>query len=114
MSKSIVHIGELDRIITLQTYSVAQSASGHETVTYSNLATNVWAAVEYPFSGSDEQQMANRKTAIARTIFTIRNEWESQIDEKCRIVFNSTNYDITAIAISPDKQFMQLETEKRD
>lgn len=112
MLKPVIEIGQMDWRITLQTLSTANSASGHETVTYSTLA-EVWAKVEYKITSTDETAIANKKTAVNRTVFTIRNEYQAQLNEKCRVVYNSTNYDIVSISLSPDKFFMILETEKR-
>lgn len=110
LNKPAVQIGELTERITLQSFSTSQSGSGHETVTYSDLAT-VWAKAEVKLSSSDEMQLANKKTAITQTLFTIRNEYA--ITEKMRVLYKGVAHDITAVNPLPDRQYMILETEKR-
>lgn len=109
-NKPGVQIGELSERITLQSFTTSQSSSGHETVTFADLAT-VWAKAEVKMSSSDEAQLANKKTAVAQTLFTIRNEYA--VTEKMRVLWNSVAYDITAVNPLQDRQFMILETEKR-
>lgn len=109
-NKPDVQISELSERITLQSFTTSQSSSGHETVTFADLAT-VWAKAEIKLSNTDEMKLAERKTAVTQVLFTIRNEY--MITEKMRVLWNSVAYDITAVNPLPDRQFMILETEKR-
>ena len=103
-------IGNLDKRITLQSYTTATDAYGQKVETYSTLAT-VWAWVRYG-SGS-ERIMANRETAVADCIFVIR--FRSTVTEKTRILYGSDYYDIIHIAHSTDgrRRYMELTAVKR-
>lgn len=85
--------GELDRRITIQTYSVSQSTSGEETKTFSTLAT-VWAKVE--MTKGSEGFEADQLTAQAMTKFTIR--YRTDVTEIMKILYGTVYYDIISIA----------------
>lgn len=104
-------VGKLRERIAIQTATTAANAYGEQVETWATLAT-VWAQVEYRLLVSDEEQRAGRLSDLRTVHYTIRSR--SDFNEKARIVYDSKTYDITAISITPDKQFMTLETQSRE
>lgn len=106
-------VGVLRERIVLESVSEARSSTGHPVQTWSTLAT-VWAKLEYVPVFSDERNMTDRKTAEQTVVFTIRYRTDITINEKVRILYNSQYYDITAVAVMPDKFYMTLTAQKRN
>lgn len=91
-------IGNLRHRATIQQYSTARDSYGQELVTFSNLAT-VWAAYDYRINASDENQIAEKKTAIATVNWTIR--YRDDVEPKMRLTDEAGNiYDI--LSVNPD------------
>lgn len=102
--------GQLDRRITLQSRTTAANAYGEPIETWSTLAT-VWAAVEYPITGSDEQTQQGLNIASTRANFTIRHR--SDIGFVNRIQYNSDTWDIERISEDGRKSFLVITAERR-
>ena len=86
-----VAIGQLDRRITLQSRTTAGKAYGEPIETWTDLAT-VWAAVDYPLTGSGEAYQDHINLAQTRVEFIIRKRTDVGFVE--RIVYDSETYDI--------------------
>lgn len=100
-------IGKLRHRVTIQQYTTAQDTFGQEEVTFSTLAT-VWAAYEYKASGSDERQIADRKTAVSTVMWTLRHR--SDVEPKMRIIDEAGNvYDILSVMYDHYKEYMIAE-----
>jgi SPP1 family predicted phage head-tail adaptor len=100
-------IGDLDRRITLQSYTETANAFGEKVPTWSTLAT-VWAGVMFKDGG--ERLITQKETVTADVIFTIR--YRSTVSEKTRIVWDSVNYDILHIAEVDRKRYLELAAQK--
>lgn len=103
-------VGVMREQITIQTVTESRSASGHVTESWATYST-VWCSVKHSLTYSDEEEKADRKTAVGTIQFTTR--YDSGITEKHRISYNSVVYDIMAISVSPDLFYMTLEAQKR-
>lgn len=102
--------GKMDRRITLQTRTVAANAYNEPIETWTTLAT-VWAALEYPITGSDEETADKLNISRQRVIFTIRYRDDTGYVE--RVLYNDEVYDIERIAEIGRNQYLKLTTEKR-
>lgn len=106
----IKDIGELKQRITIEKSTASQDLSGEPVDSWSTVAT-VWAKVDMETkTGTDEKQLADKKTNIRPTIFTIR--LRDDIDEAMRIVYRSETYQILNIAEVQDRTFQVIETER--
>lgn len=96
--------GQLDRRITLQTFSETTDAFGQELKSYSTLAT-VWAkVVERIGKESEEGDMI---AATKKVEFMIR--YRSDVNEEMRISYNSNIYKIKAIqSADARKAFLKI------
>lgn len=103
-------IGALRERITIEQVTETQSSSGHPSQSWATLAT-VWAKVEYKITGTDEDVIAGKKTAVNTTIFTIRKE--NAINEKMRISYDGSYYDIEAITVTADQFYHEIQAQKR-
>lgn len=100
-------IGNLRHRATIQQYSTARDSYGQELVTYSSLAT-VWAAYDYRITRSDEQQLAEKKTAVATVNWMIR--YRDDVEPKMRLTDEAGNiYDILSVNPDPMKTRLVLE-----
>lgn len=102
--------GKLDRRITLQSRTVAANAHNEPIETWSTLAT-VWAAIEYPITGSDEMTQQGLNVATTRANFTIRHR--SDVGFVNRIQYNSEAWDIERIAEDGRKSYLIITAERR-
>ena len=92
----MVGAGDLDRKITVQSYTESADADGYGSLTrtWSNLCERR-AKVEMETGGSDEDYAAERKTDRQRVMFTIRHDSTTKtIRPKMRVVYDSRYYDI--------------------
>lgn len=105
-----INPGQLDRRITLQTRTTAADAFNAPVETWSNLAT-VWAKIEYPSTGNDEETKSGLNIARRRVEFTIRHRTDIGFVE--RVTYNSGTYDIERIAELGRNDFLKLTTEER-
>lgn len=105
-----INPGQLDRRVTLQTRTTAANAYNEPVETWSDLMT-VWAKVEYPISGSDEETEKGLNIARRRVYFTIRHRTDIGFIE--RVTYDSGTYDIERIAELGRNDFLKLTTEER-
>jgi|TARA_R100000084_G_scaffold107957_1_gene69358 SPP1 family predicted phage head-tail adaptor len=113
-----MQIGELDRRITIQSYSASQDAYGEAIKTWSNLIS-LWANVN--FKGGSTKDIAERVTATSKVIFTIRNYGSTvdTINESMRVKYKdrgvAKHYYINVInEIDGRDGFLELETEQKE
>lgn len=102
--------GQLDRRITIESYTATRDVLGGEVQTWAT-HTTVWAGVMYKELQSDESQMAGSQVASRKVNFRIR--YLSTVTEKMRVNFESEYYDILSITHEGRKRFTVLETERR-
>jgi len=102
--------GKLDSRIALQQRTVAPNAYNEPIETWTTLAT-VWASIEYPITGSDEETADKLNIARRRAIFTIR--YLDSVDFISRILYGTEVYDIERIAEVGRKQYLKLTAETR-
>ena len=96
--------GQLDRRITLQTFSEATDSFGQEVKTYSTL-TSVWANVKEKVGSEGED--GDMLAATKKVEFIIR--YRTDVNEQMRISYNSNIYKITAIqSADARKAFLKL------
>lgn len=103
-------IGKLRERLLIETVSETVNAYGERVETWATLAT-VWCGVEYRLLTSDEREETAKKTAIGEVVFTIRSR--DDFDEKSRLTYRSTVYDIQAIEEATDRMYMKLAAKKR-
>lgn len=89
--------GRLDRRITIQRATVTVDSYGSPVEAWEDVTT-CWASVSYPLTGSGEVQYDAIHLATTSVIFTIR--YRDGLLHTDRIVYNSSNYDITRIGES--------------
>jgi len=102
-----MEIGQMDRRIVLQDYTLTRTDYGESTPTYTTTAT-VWAAVR--FGSGNERMVADKNTAVGDVIFTIR--FRSGITEKTRISWDGNYWDIQHIAYLGRRQYVDLIAKK--
>lgn len=102
--------GKLDRRITIQRRTTAADKYNAPVETWTTLAT-VWAMVEYPITGSDEQTQQGLNVAATRANFTIR--YRSGIGFTDRIQYNSETWDIERIAEDGRQSYLIITAERR-
>ncbi len=96
--------GQLDRRITLQTFSETTDAFGQEVKSYSTLAT-VWAKVVEKIGKESEE--GDMIAATKKVEFMIR--YRSDVNEEMRISYNSNIYKIKAIqSADARKAFLKI------
>jgi SPP1 family predicted phage head-tail adaptor len=103
-------IGDLDRRVSLYTFTSSPDDFGQRVETPTLLAT-VWASVQA--SGGREQKEANKETATNELQFIIR--FRTDINEKTRIVYSGNNYDIIEIqeALPDRKRYLTIKAERK-
>ena len=107
---SRVKIGMLDERVTLRSYVATLNDYGEQTLAWSDLAT-VWARVEYPATGSNENVAAAQPTAFQTLFFTVR--YRSDVEAKMRLTYGSDELDIIAVEVIGRKQHLKIEAQKR-
>lgn len=95
--------GELDRRITIQSYTTTTDAFGQKTKSFGTLAS-VWAKVVEKVG--DEGENGDMISATKRVDFFIR--FRSDINEQMRITYNSKTYKIHAIQSADARQAYQM------
>ena len=113
-----MQIGELDRRITIETFSTDPDGYGEAIKTWSVLI-NVWANINW--KGGNTKDIAERVTATSKVVFTIRNYGSTidSIDESMRVKYRDRGvtkyYYINVInQIDGRDGFLQLETEQKE
>lgn len=95
--------GQLDRRITIQTFTTSTDAFGQKVKSFSTLA-NVWAKVEVKVGKEDEE--ADAIAATAMVDFFIR--YRDDINEQMRIIYNNETYKIKAIKPADSRKSFQM------
>lgn len=95
--------GQLDRRITIQTFSESTDAFGQEVKSFTTLA-NVWSMVVEKVG--NEAENGDMISATKRVDFFIR--FRSDINEQMRIVYNNKTYKIKAIQSADARQAFQM------
>jgi len=96
--------GQLDRRITLQTFSETTDAFGQEVKSYSTLAT-VWAKVVEKIGKESEE--GDMIAATKKVEFMIR--YRTDVNEEMRISYNSNIYKIKAVqSADARKAFLKI------
>lgn len=95
--------GQLDRRITIQSFSTTTDAFGQKTKSFGTLAS-VWAKVVEKVG--DEGENGDMISATKRVDFFIR--YRSDINEQMRITYNSKTYKIHAIQSADARQAYQM------
>lgn len=106
-----MNIGDFDRRITIQTFTVAKNTEGEDIRTWSTLIT-LWAK-KIDTSGN-EMFEADQLTAIGKIDWIIR--YRTDITERMRISFDSEYYDVLNIEEIEEegrKRYLLLKTEKK-
>lgn len=102
-----VKIGELDRLVQLQIASAATNDYHGETLAWSDLTDGqVWAKVMW--AGGGENDVAEKKTATSRVVFTIRYRADAKA-KRLRIVHESQNFDVVNVREIGRQAFLELE-----
>ena len=92
-----MNAGELDRRVTLQSYTTVRSALGDEVRTWSTLAA-VWAKV-IPVSGREFANTTLEQKLTEKTLrFRIRWLASARKDTKLRVLYDGEAYDVKHIA----------------
>lgn len=110
-----MHIGKLDRIVTIQQVSrAANSYSDRRTETWSNYATGVPASRDYPgrTSGADEVFEVRQKVGKQVNVWVIR--YDSGVTKDMRLLYNSEYYYIIRLKEMGRSRYMEVTTELRD
>jgi len=99
--------GQLDRRITLQTFSETTDTFGQEVKTYSTLAS-VWANVKENIGvGNGEGEKGDMIAATKKVEFIIR--YRTDVNEQMRITYNNNTYKIQAIqSADARKAFLKI------
>lgn len=95
--------GQLDRRITIQSYTTTTDAFGQKTKSFGTLA-NVWAKVVEKVG--DEGENGDMISATKRVDFFIR--FRSDINEQMRITYNNETYKIHAIQSADARKAFQM------
>ncbi len=98
----IDHAGQLDRRITIQSFTTTTDDFGEVVKSFTTLA-NVWAKVEEKRGSEGEE--GNQLVATKRVEFFIR--YRSDIDEQMRITYNNETYKIEAILNADSRKAFQ-------
>lgn len=111
IGQQLPDIASLDKRITIQSLTTARSETGAEVPTWADWRT-VWARVEYPKTGSDEQILTDQEQSIRRVKVTIR--YTGTVKEKWRFMIDDETYDITAITPLGRQKFEVIWAEVRN
>lgn len=114
LSKLLPDIGAMDELIDIRQTTRTADATGGWVDTWSDLATGVWARVEY-LAQSDEGMRGEEQQIVAyrRIRFTFRSFFDT-LNEQMRIVYDGDEYDILSISKLGRNRFLVVEAEKRD
>ena len=109
-----MHIGKLDRIVTIQNYTLAANDySTKRTKSWVNYATGVPASKDYtPGNVGNETVEAHQQVSVSGGIWVIR--YDSGVNDKMRIVYGGVNYYITRVQEIGRSRGLKLTTELRD
>ena len=98
-----VGIGQLDRRITISSYTAAKDEYGQDVKTFSTLIS-CWAKVAV--MGGSEGQQDQQELSIRNVEFIVR--YYSSINESCRITYDSKVYDIVNISEIGRRNYLKI------
>jgi SPP1 family predicted phage head-tail adaptor len=102
----IDHAGQLDRRITIQSFTTTTDDFGQKNKSFGTLVT-VWAkVVEAIGTGNGEGNNGDMISATKRVDFFIR--YRSDINEQMQIVYNNKTYKIHAIQSADAREAFQM------
>ena len=104
-----MQLGDLRRRVTLQNYTDAVDEHGQEVRTWADIA-EVWADMTYQSGGEDYQ--ADQRVAERIVKFTIR--YRSDVDETCRVYYDSRYFYIEGIERMHRKRYLILKSRYAD
>lgn len=103
----------MDERIDIRQFSETVDGTGGVTPTWTNLATGIWARVEYTTQSSEGMRGEDQQVVSYRIVkFTIRAEYA--VTEIMRILYDGSEYDILSISKLGRNRFLIIEAEKRD
>lgn len=114
--KEVAKIGNMDRRITIQSFTATQDESGGEILTWKDWK-HVSAKLTYPNTVGKEAYLGLKEegfqlTATRNVIFTIR--YIAGLNEKMRIIYNGGLYDIIAIQELARRRFFSINAQIQD
>ena len=89
-----MHIGKLDKRITVQPFTVTRDAEGG---LGKNWSTGTEVSAQVIYERGSETVMHEKVNANARVIFKFRKHSDFTPDRTMRVVYNSTNHNISDI-----------------
>ena len=95
--------GALDQRVTLQQRSVTTDAYGQDTIVWVDIAT-VWAQCQ---ALRGREFFAAAQTQQEQTV-KVRIRHRADVDQKCRLVWQGVNHDITGVIPVGRKDFLEL------
>ena len=101
--------GHFKRRITIESYTTAVDANGQDIKTWGTLA-EVWAGMAY--EKGDESFEALQRVALRIVKFMIR--YRDDVDETCRVVYDSKYFNILGIERLHRKRYLILKCEYAD
>lgn len=109
-----MHIGRLDRIVTIESYTMASNQYSSKRIkTWTTYKSGVPASKDYRSgSGSDEMIEADQRVSVSGGIWVIR--YDSGVTDKMRILYDSKYYYIVRVKEIGRGRGMELTTELRD
>ena len=102
------NIGQLREQIQLATKTVVRDEIGGVDPNWS-LSSNIWAAVEFKATGSDERFSSDQQTAYTAANFTIRLR---EVSEDQEIIYRDDRYQILSVLPDAKRCYMIIETKK--
>lgn len=94
---------EFDKLVTLQSKSVARDAMGGETITWTTQAT-VWAAIE-PLSG---RELFTAQQVRPELTTRIRMRYRSDVNSEWRVKYGSRIFAIVGPPVDPSLANVEL------
>lgn len=108
MGCSGIDIGQMNRRVSVLSYSVTKHADTKEEILVYTTVANVWAKVEQPDrTNFSESTILTRETAEVRQVVTIRY-MALLNDQKNRLGIDGVTYDIEGVNVIGNKQYMKL------
>jgi SPP1 family predicted phage head-tail adaptor len=104
-----MQLGDLKRPITIESFTVSTDDNGQEIKTWADLDT-VWGKLAYESGG--ESFEADQRVAKRVVKWTIR--YRDDVDETCRIHYDSKYFNIIAIERVHRKRFLILKCRYAD
>ncbi|WP_306642596.1 phage head closure protein [Sanyastnella coralliicola] len=101
-----MNIGELDKRVTLRSFTTTTNAENFPDRTYSDVAT-VWARL-VPLRGMESQEN-EKKTVTRKRVFEIR--YRTDVDEKMVLVYNNKEHQVIYVEEIGRKDRLRIETE---